>query len=186
MKKAEKNTKKEELKNQDKTQQTASTEQPTPEEQVHTLNQKIEDLEKNLADEKDKYVRLYAEFINYQNRTKREKSELIETASEEVLKALLPVVDDFERAMNEMRKAGENEWLKGVQLIYDKFLKTLKDQGLETIEVKKGDEFNPDLHEAVAQIPGDKKMSGKIHDVIEKGYKLGGKIIRYPKVVTVQ
>ena len=147
---------------------------------------KINELEKQLADEKDKYIRLYAEFVNFQNRTKREKSELIETASEDVLKALLPILDDFERAMAEMRKAGDNELLKGVQLIYDKFLKTLKDKGLEVIEVKKGDSFNPDLHEAVAQIPGDKKMSGKIHDVIERGYKLGRKIIRYPKVVTVQ
>lgn len=183
MKKADKNKKQEEVK---KAEAKQNTEQQTPEQQMETLNQKIEDLEKNLADEKDKYVRLYAEFINYQNRTKREKTELIETASEEVLKALLPVLDDFERAMNEMRKAGENDLLKGVQLIYDKFLKTLKDKGLDVIEVKKGDTFNPDLHEAVAQIPGDKKMSGKIHDVIEKGYKLGGKIIRYPKVVTVQ
>ena len=147
---------------------------------------KINELEKQLADEKDKYIRLYAEFVNFQNRTKREKTELIETASEDVLKALLPILDDFERAMAEMRKAGENELLKGVQLIYDKFLKTLKDKGLEVIDVKKGDSFNPDLHEAVAQIPGDKKMSGKIHDVIERGYKLGRKIIRYPKVVTVQ
>ncbi len=158
----------------------------TPEEPRSQGEDKINELEKQLADEKDKYIRLYAEFVNFQNRTKREKSELIETASEDVLKALLPILDDFERAMAEMRKAGDNELLKGVQLIYDKFLKTLKDKGLEVIEVKKGDSFNPDLHEAVAQIPGDKKMSGKIHDVIERGYKLGRKIIRYPKVVTVQ
>ncbi len=156
------------------------------EEQAVASEERIKELEKELAGEKDKYVRLYAEFINFQNRTKREKRELIETASEEVIKALLPVVDDFERALTEMKKAGENQWIKGVQLIYDKLMKTLRDEGLQEISVQKGDDFNPDLHEAVAQIPGDEKMKGKIHDVIEKGYKLGDKIIRYPKVVTVQ
>ncbi len=155
-------------------------------EQVPAPEERIKELENELAGEKDKYVRLYAEFINFQNRTKREKRELIETASEEVIKALLPVLDDFERALVEMKKAGENEWAKGVQLIYDKLMKTLRDQGLQEIPVQKGDDFNPDLHEAVAQIPGDDKMKGKIHDIIEKGYKLGDKIIRYPKVVTVQ
>jgi len=150
------------------------------------INERVEALEKELANEKDKYVRLYAEFINFQNRTKREKRELIETASEDVIKALLPVLDDFERALTEMKKAGENDMAKGVQLIYDKLIKTLRDQGLQEIIVQKGDDFNPDLHEAVAQIPGDEKMKGKIHDIIQKGYKLGDKIIRYPKVVTVQ
>ncbi len=170
-----------EKQNQDKKQVNEKTEEQKP-----TTEERIAALEKELADEKDKYVRLYAEFINFQNRTKREKRELIETASEEVIKALLPVVDDFERALTEMKKAGENEWAKGVQLIYDKLMKTLRDEGLQEIPVQKGDDFNPDLHEAVAQIPGDEKQKGKIHDVIEKGYKLGDKIIRYPKVVTVQ
>ncbi len=148
--------------------------------------EKHRQLQEELQAEKDKYIRLYAEFDNYKRRTQKEKLDLIETASEAVLKALLPVLDDFERALTELAKTEDKEVLKGVQLIYEKFRKTLTDKGLTEIEVKHGEEFNPDIHEAVAQIPGDKKMSGKIHEVIEKGYRLGKKIIRYPKVITIQ
>ncbi len=150
------------------------------------IEDKIQQLNEELQAEKDKFIRLYAEFDNYKRRTQRDRMDLIETASEDVMKALLPVLDDFERAINELKKTEDVEVLKGVELIYEKFKKTLTDKGLAEIEVKHGDSFNPDIHEAVAQIPGDKNMSGKIHDVIEKGYKLGKKVIRYPKVVTVQ
>jgi len=143
-------------------------------------------LEDELQAEKDRYIRLFAEFDNYKKRTQREKMDLIETASEDVVKALLPILDDFERALNDLKNSANAEVLKGVELIYEKFRKTLIDKGLKEIEVKHGDEFNPDIHEAVAQIPGDKKHSGKIHEVIEKGYKLGKKVIRYPKVITIQ
>jgi len=146
----------------------------------------IKELENKLNEEKDKYIRLYAEFDNYRKRTNKEKLDLIETASEDVIKDLLPVLDDFERAIAELKKDDDDAHYKGFVLIYEKLRKILTDKGLKEIEVKKGDTFDPEIHEAVAQIPGEKKMSGKIFDVIEKGYKLGPKIIRYPKVVTVQ
>jgi len=145
----------------------------------------IEDLEQKLKEEKDRYLRLYAEFENYRKRTAKEKLEMFETASEGVIKNLLPVLDDFERAIAEMKKNKEDEMAKGVSLIYDKFMKTLEKEGLKNIEVNKGDDFDPEVHEAIAQMPvEDEKMKDKIVDVVEKGYKLGTKNIRYPKVVT--
>ncbi len=147
--------------------------------------EKVKELEQMLKDEKDKYLRLYAEFENYRKRTAKEKLELFETASEKVIKNLLPVLDDFERAIAEMTKNKENEMAKGVTLIYDKFKKILEKEGLKDIEVRKGDSFDPDIHEAIAQVPvEDKKMINKIIDIVEKGYQLGPKNIRFPKVVT--
>ena len=144
-----------------------------------------EELEQMLKDEKDKYVRLYAEFENFRKRTAKEKLELFETASEKVIKNLLPVLDDCERAIAEMKKNKEDEMVKGVSLIYDKLKKTLEKEGLKHIDVKKGDSFDPEIHEAIAQIPvEDEKMKDKIVDVVEKGYQLGPKNIRFPKVVT--
>ena len=141
-------------------------------------------LEDQLKEEKDKFLRLFAEFENYKRRTAKERIELFSTASEEVMISLLPVLDDFDRASVEIEKDKDNEILKGVLLIKNKLFDSLKSKGLDLIEVKKGDEFNADDHEAVTQIPApNKKMQGKIIDVIEKGYKLGEKVIRYPKVV---
>src|SRR5690606_27685414 len=135
--------------------------------------------------EKDKFLRLFAEFENYKRRTGKERMELFKTANQEVLESMLPVLDDFDRALNELKKSGDNELFKGVELISNKLKKTLKDKGLEQMQVKKGDVFDADLHEAVTQIPApEKKLKGKIVDVIEKGYTLGDRIIRYPKVVT--
>lgn len=141
-------------------------------------------LDDQIKEEKDKFLRLFAEFENYKRRTARERIELFSTASEEVMISLLPVLDDFDRASVEIEKDKDNEILKGVLLIKNKLFDSLKSKGLDLIEVKKGDEFNADDHEAVTQIPApNKKMQGKIIDVIEKGYKLGEKVIRYPKVV---
>ena len=141
-------------------------------------------LDDQIKQEKDKFLRLFAEFENYKRRTARERIELFSTASEEVMISLLPVLDDFDRASVEIEKDKDNEILKGVLLIKNKLFDSLKSKGLDLIEVKKGDEFNADDHEAVTQIPApNKKMQGKIIDVIEKGYKLGEKVIRYPKVV---
>merc|ERR1711907_518225 len=141
-------------------------------------------LEDQVKEEKDKFLRLFAEFENYKRRTAKERIELFSTASEEVMISLLPVLDDFDRASVEIEKDKDNEILKGVLLIKNKLFDSLKSKGLDLIEVKKGDEFNADDHEAVTQIPApNKKMQGKIIDVIEKGYKLGEKVIRYPKVV---
>ena len=141
-------------------------------------------LEAQLKEEKDKFLRLFAEFENYKRRTAKERIELFSTASEEVMISLLPILDDFDRASVEIEKDLENETLKGVLLIKNKLFDSLKSKGLSLVDVKKGDEFNADDHEAVTQIPAPSKdMVGKIIDIIEKGYKLGEKVIRYPKVV---
>ena len=141
-------------------------------------------LEDQVKEEKDKFLRLFAEFENYKRRTAKERIELFSTASEEVMVSLLPILDDFDRASAEIEKDKDNEIFKGVLLIKNKLFDSLKSKGLALIEVNKGDEFNADDHEAVTQIPAPSKdMEGKIIDVIEKGYKLGEKVIRYPKVV---
>lgn len=156
-------------------------------------NQKPDSVEKQVEElsfedqiklEKDKFLRLFAEFENYKRRTAKERIELFSTASEEVMTSLLPILDDFDRASVEIEKDQENETLKGILLIKNKLFDSLKSKGLSVIEVKKGDEFNADDHEAVTQIPApNKELQGKIIDIIEKGYKLGEKVIRYPKVV---
>ena len=141
-------------------------------------------LEDQIKLEKDKFLRLFAEFENYKRRTAKERIELFSTASEEVMISLLPVLDDFDRALIEIEKDKDNEILKGIVLIKNKLYDSLKSKGLSLIEINKGDEFNADHHEAVTQIDSpDKNMKGKIIDIIEKGYKLGEKVIRYPKVV---
>jgi molecular chaperone GrpE len=143
-----------------------------------------EQLEQALAAEKDKFLRLFAEFENYKKRTTRERMELFKTAGQEVITALLPVMDDFDRALKELKRSEDEELFRGVGLISNKFRETLKSKGLEEITVKEGDTFDAELHEAVTQIPAPKKsLKGKVIDVIEKGFKLGDRIIRHPKVV---
>lgn len=142
-------------------------------------------LKEELSKEKDRFVRLFAEFENFKRRTSRERVEMFATAGRGVIESLLPVLDDFERAISEIKKAEDIEHLQGVELIYNKLAETLKKQGLEVLPVKAGDQFDSELHEAITQIPAPKKkLKGKIVDVIQKGYTLGDKIIRYPKVVT--
>lgn len=143
-----------------------------------------EQLALDLAAEKDKFLRLFAEFENYKRRTTKERIELFKTANQEVLLALLPVMDDFDRASVEINKSGDESLIKGVALIHEKLKSTLVAKGLEEVEVKAGDAFDADFAEAITQIPAPSdKMKGKIVDVLEKGYKLGDKIIRFPKVV---
>lgn len=166
----------------------------TIEEVENNENDKVEDqetlseeeqLKNELEKEKDKFLRLFAEFENYKRRTGKEKIEHFKTANQEVLHSLLPVLDDFDRALSEIAKSEDKELQKGVGLIYNKLTETLKNKGLVLMEVKTGDAFDADIHEAVTQIPSpDKKLKGKIVDVVEKGYTLGDRIIRYPKVVT--
>ena len=158
--------------------------------EIDNSNQAVENqvdevnLEDQVKEEKDKFLRLFAEFENYKRRTAKERIELFSTASEEVMISLLPILDDFDRASVEIEKDLENETLKGVLLIKNKLFDSLKSKGLSLVDVKKGDEFNADDHEAVTQIPAPSKdMVGKIIEIIEKGYKLGEKVIRYPKVV---
>jgi molecular chaperone GrpE len=146
-----------------------------------------EQLQSELAQEKDKFLRLFAEFENYKRRTSKERTELFSTASQDVIQALLPVLDDFDRAMVELSKHEESELSKGVELIKNKLNNTLQQKGLSLVEVNKGDDFNADNHEAVTQIPAPTDdLKGKIIDVIEQGYKLGEKVIRFPKVVIGQ
>ena len=149
----------------------------------------VEDkLQNELEQEKEKFLRLFAEFENYKRRTSRERIELFSTASEDVMKTLLPVLDDFERALTHIEEDKEAEELrKGVLLIYQKLVNTLEQKGLKPIVIEKGDAFNADDHEAITQIPAPSDdLKGKIIDVVEKGYKLGDKIIRFPKVVIGQ
>lgn len=146
-----------------------------------------EQLQEDLAKEKDKFLRLFAEFENFKRRTAKERVELFKTANEEVLQAILPILDDFDRAMVEISKSQDEVLLKGVELIHEKLKNTLVSKGLEQVEVKAGDAFNADFAEAITQIPAPSDdLKGKVVDVIEKGYKLGDKIIRFPKVVIGQ
>lgn len=154
------------------------------EQEVEEISE-VEQLKSDLEKEKDKFLRLFAEFENYKRRTSKERIELFRTANQEVMTAMLPVLDDFDRALNEIKKAKDKNLLKGVELIHNKFRETLKNKGLEAMDVKQGDSFDADVHEAITQIPASsEKLKGKIVDVVERGYKLGDKIIRFPKVVT--
>ena len=160
----------------------------TTEEQVVVEELTVEEqLTKDLAQEKDKFLRLFAEFENYKRRTTKERIELFKTANQEVLLAMLPVLDDFDRAIVEIAKSEDEVMTKGVELIHEKLKNTLVAKGLEVVDVKAGDAFDADFAEAITQIPApNDKMKGKIVDVLEKGYKLGEKIIRFPKVVIGQ
>jgi molecular chaperone GrpE len=143
-----------------------------------------EQLKSQLETEKDKFLRLFAEFENYKKRTSKERIELFKTANQEVLQALLPVLDDFDRAMAQIAKSEDESLIKGVELIHEKLKSTLISKGLEMVELNAGDPFDADFAEAITQIPAPSEdLIGKIVDVVEKGYKLGDKIIRFPKVV---
>ncbi len=157
-------------------------------EQQEEVKSPEEQLQDELAAEKDKFMRLFAEFENYKKRTSKERIDLFKTASQDVMVAMLPVLDDFERALMHIEEDKEAEELrKGVLLIYNKLITTLEQKGLSKIEVNKGDAFNADDHEAVTQIPAPSEdLKGKIIDVVERGYKLGEKVIRFPKVVIGQ
>ena len=146
-----------------------------------------EQLTLDLATEKDKFLRLFAEFENYKKRTSKERMELFKTANQDVVQSILPILDDFDRAMVQLSSSEDDAMFKGVQLIHEKLKSTLVSKGLEEVSVRAGDAFNADFAEAITQIPApNAKMKGKIVDVLEKGYKLGDKIIRFPKVVIGQ
>lgn len=151
------------------------------------LTAEVDDLKAQIEKQKDDYLRLMAEFDNYRRRTLREKADLIKTGGESCMKAILPVIDDFERAMQAMEKSNDIEALKaGVELIYNKFRTYLEQNGvkeMETIDV----EFDADKHEAIAQIPApNPEQKGKIIDCTQKGYTLNDVVIRFPKVVVAQ
>jgi len=172
------NTQEEEIKNTEQEAQVEENQEVVVEEPT---------AEELIQQEKDKYLRLFAEFENYKKRTSKERIELFKTASQELMTSLLPIMDDFDRGLTEIKKVKDKELLKGMQLINDKFKNTLTLKGLTEIEVKKGDVFDAEIHEAITQIPAPSdKLKGKVIDAVEKGYKLGEKIIRYPKVVIGQ
>tara|TARA_B100000767_G_C19760349_1_gene534875 strand:+ start:2208 stop:2741 length:534 start_codon:yes stop_codon:yes gene_type:complete len=140
----------------------------------------------NLELEKDKYLRLFAEFENFKKRTLRERIDLFKTAGQDVILDLLPVLDDFERALKDIEKQDHSSDFDGFKLISNKLSESLKSKGLEMIVTEAGDFFDSEVHEAITQIPAGDDQKGNIIDVIEKGYKLGDKILRYPKVVVGQ
>ncbi len=144
-----------------------------------------ETLEIQLSEAKDKYLRLYSEFENFRRRTAKEKIEIVNTASKGLIVDLLPVLDDFERALKSLEGKENKSAREGMELISSKFRKTLDQKGLKEIAVGQGDDFDEEFHEAITQIPApSKKLEGKIIDVVEKGYTLGDKVIRFAKVVT--
>lgn len=145
----------------------------------------IEKVKGELEEIKDKYIRLYSEFENFRKRTAKEKLELIKTGNEDLMNALLPVIDDFQRA-----RAASTEHmdvaptLEGYELIYNKLYKILEQKGLKSMDVAQGTDFNPELHDAIAQIPApEESLKGKVVDVTQQGYYLGEKVIRFAKVV---
>ena len=149
----------------------------------HAAEKALEEEKAKYAELNDKYLRLFSEFDNHRKRTAKEKLDLMATASENVIKDILPVLDDFERALQNMEKNGNEADLQGVTLIFNKLRDTLKKKGLEEIEAMNA-EFNTDEHEALTMIPApEEDKKGKVLDVIQKGYKLNGKVIRFARVV---
>ncbi|MEX6625744.1 nucleotide exchange factor GrpE [Tenacibaculum pacificus] len=161
----------------------SSKEKDAEEAQKISLEPTTEDL---LEAEKNKYLRLFAEFENYKKRTSKERVELFKTAGQQVMTALLPILDDLERALVHVEDDKEG-FSKGVVLIQQKLVATLEQKGLTAVAVKAGDDFDADVHQAITQIPAPSDdLKGKVIDCVEKGYKLGDKIIRHPKVVVGQ
>lgn len=157
----------------------------TPEPEPVPSEPAAEDFEAKYRETYEQYVRLFAEFDNYKKRAVKERMEFVKTAAADLVSAILPVLDDFSRAVRSIESATEIAPIKeGVELIHKKLWKVLTDKGLEEISPAVGEEFNSDLHEAVTQIPAPEEgLKGKIVDVVEKGFLLHGKVIRYPKVV---
>lgn len=151
---------------------------------IEELEKKVEELEDKVAKDKDDYIRLMAEFDNFRRRTSQEKLELVSMASTETIKGLLPVLDDCERAMSVLKESADSEAAKeGTELIYHKLMAYLQSKGLAVIEAQ-GKDFDTDLHEAVAQFPvQEEDKKGKVFDVVQTGYTLNGKVIRFAKVV---
>ena len=166
-----------------KTEDTVSDKKSRRHKLRHAQEKAMEEVKAKLAEMTDKYLRLQAEFDNFRKRTAKEKLDLTTTASENVIKDILPVLDDFERALQNMEKNGNEADMQGVTLIFNKLKDTLKKKGLEEIEAMDAD-FNTDEHEALTLIPApDESKKGKVLDVIQKGYKLNGKVIRFARVV---
>lgn len=168
----------------DISQDTVQDQETAAQEEVQQEDEAVKALEARVAEVNDKYIRLAAEFDNYRRRTARERLDLIATAGEDIIKGMLPVLDDCERALQVLRESGADKAaIEGTELIYNKLMTFLKGRGLSVIEAL-GKELDTDYHEAVAQLPvQEKKQKNKIVDVIQQGYKLNDKVIRFAKVV---
>ena len=164
------------------------TSEPTDEEQIMYKDpNEPEKTDEYFNKERDRYLRLFADFDNYRRRTIKEREELIATAGKDILSAMLPIVDDFDRALVELSKTADENTLEGVKLIYNKLINTLKSKGLERMDVAPNDVFDSEIHDAITLIPAPSpEYKGRIVDVVQAGYKLGDKVIRFPKVVVAQ
>ena len=176
-----------------KAAKTSSKKKPSPKKRVkkvtkdQSFESKLEESNQLYEQEKEKFLRLFAEFENFKKRTSRERLELFKTANQEVITSLIPVLDDFNRANNQIDKGAKKIDVDGFKLIYNKFFEVLKSSGLSSTTTKIGDSFDPEFHEAITQITAPTESDkGKIIDIVEAGYQLGDRIIRYPKVVVAQ
>ena len=178
----------EEVNKEEVTQEAPKAEKPEEKKQKKckkedACKKQIEELESRLAKEKDDYIRLMAEFETFRRRTSEEKLAMISSAAAETIKGLLPVLDDCERALEILEKSSDEAAKEGTTLIYNKLMDYLKTRGLARIEAK-GETFDTDFHEAVTQFPApSEEMKGKVIDVVQTGYTLNGKVLRYAKVV---
>lgn len=176
---------------ENKTAEQTSEEQATQEEkelsEEEKLQKQLEEAQQTIEDQKDKYLRLSAEFDNYRKRTLKEKAELIKNGGEKAISAILPILDDLERALANMQKLDDIQALyDGIDLIHQKFLKTLSQEGLQKMEPV-GEAFDTDFHEAIALVPApEEAQKGKVLDCVQTGYKLNDKVIRHAKVVVAQ
>ena len=193
----EKNNPQEEevLKNEETAEETVDMQEENVQEETSAveltieeqLTKDLEEAQQTIEDLKDKHLRLSAEFDNYRKRTLKEKAELIKNGAEKTLTAILPILDDFERAIKNMETSEENKAMKeGVELIHSKFLKILAQEGLQKIETE-GKDFDTDFCEAIALIPApSEELKGKILDCVQTGYMLNDKVIRHAKVAVAQ
>lgn len=170
--------------------QTEETAQEQPQEELtaeEKLAKELEAAQQTIEEQKDKYLRLSAEFDNYRKRTMKEKAELIKNGGEKAISAVLPILDDLERALQNMQKSENVQAMyEGIDLIYQKFLKGLAQEGLQKMEPV-GEVFDTDFHEAIALVPSpDEAQKGKVLDCVQTGYKLNDKVIRHAKVVVAQ
>ena len=171
----------------DENQNEKVTEESKPEKKSKkklSKTEQIQELQYQLAELNDKYLRLFSEFDNYRKRMNKQMGEVIKTASKQLIEDLLPVLDDFDRSIQALKEHNSStEALEGVELIYNKFFNILKSKGLEPMD-SKGKDFDTDYHDAITQTPAPKEeLKGKVVDVVEKGYLLNGTIIRHAKVV---
>lgn len=159
------------------------TPEPEPTKEATATTDPLKKLQDDLAEARDKYVRLYAEFENHRRRTSREKMEMIQSANEALLKSLLPVIDDFDRA-EKIFKDQTGKEAEGFILIHNKFKKTLEQYGVREMEISADTKFDAEFHEAISQVPAaEESKKGKVVDVVERGYLLNDKVIRFAKVV---